>query len=486
MTTVIPASNGVPTQGTAEPRPQSTSSTEPAGRRPHTRWAYVLAGGFFVLFMAVSLRRHNRLLSLGYDLGIFEQVIQSYAHGHLPVSEVKGPDFPVLGDHFSPVLALIAPLYRLWSSPQCLLVVQAALIAASIAPLALWARRKLGRAAGWVIAVVYGASWGIASGVGFDFHEVAFAVPLLAMSLTLLAQDRLRAAAWWALPLLLVKEDLGFTTAVIGLLITWRGERRFGLWIAVTGIVGSLLEMLVILPAFSPYSSFTYFGYLESSPDVGVGFGDVLYRFTVGLITPADKALTLVLLLAPTLFLALRSPLLWIAVPTLGWRFLSSNASHWGTGYHYSLILMPIVFVAFIDALARRNSSPASLRRHLAGSGAVCLLLLPQFPLWQLSQPVTWRNDSRVAAAHQVLGQIPDGDTVQAANELVPQLAGRTSVSVYGYTNSRPAPEWIVLDTGYAVWPLNLEQTRSAIADEQRRGYRLLDQQRGFVLLHRG
>nr|WP_280921411.1 DUF2079 domain-containing protein [Streptomyces novaecaesareae] len=57
---------------------------------------------------------------------------------------------------------------------------------------------------------------------------MAFAVPLLAFSLTALGDGRPRAAAYWALPLLLVKEDLGLTVAVIGLLIARRGHRRLG------------------------------------------------------------------------------------------------------------------------------------------------------------------------------------------------------------------------------------------------------------------
>ena len=87
------------------------------------------------------------------------------------------------------------------------------------------------------VGVIYGLSFGIASAVGFDFHEIAFAVPLLAFCLSALGQGRLGQgalgqgrlgqAAAWALPLVLVKEDLGVTAvAVIGLapLNSWRPE----------------------------------------------------------------------------------------------------------------------------------------------------------------------------------------------------------------------------------------------------------------------
>ncbi|MET7440268.1 DUF2079 domain-containing protein [Streptomyces sp. NPDC005568] len=97
--------------------------------------SWLLAGLLFTLYTALSVRTHHRMLTTGYDLGIFEQAVRSYAHGHLPVSEVKGSGFPLLGDHFSPVLALIAPVYRLWPTAETLLVVQSALLSVAVVPL---------------------------------------------------------------------------------------------------------------------------------------------------------------------------------------------------------------------------------------------------------------------------------------------------------------------------------------------------------------
>ncbi|MGW1880884.1 DUF2079 domain-containing protein [Streptomyces sp. NPDC001970] len=451
-------------------------------------WIWALAGALFLAYAALSVRLHHQFRTHAFDLAIFEQVVRSYADGHLPVSEVKGPDFPVLGDHFHPILALVAPLYQLWSSPETLLVVQAALIAGSVVPLTLWARRALGSAAAAVIGVCYGLSWGIASAVGSDFHEVAFAVPLLACSLVALGTGRSRAAVYWALPLVLVKEDLGLTVAAIGLVIAWRGERRLGIITAAAGVAGTLLAMLVILPAFNPKGTYGYLFWLTGPEGGEAGLGALLYKSTIGLITPEPKVSTLLFLLAPTLFLALRSPLLWIALPTVLWRFASELYTHWGTSLHHSLVLMPIVFAAFVDALVRRRSNARSLRRYLAGSAAMTALILPQFPLWQLTQPATWRTDPRVAVAHRLMDRIPDGATVQANNELVPQLSNRTSVSLYGWPDSRPNPEWIMVDTRvppHLRWPQNYFKERISLERALKQGYRLVAEQQGFVLLNR-
>ncbi|MFJ6794633.1 DUF2079 domain-containing protein [Streptomyces sp. NPDC091268] len=477
--------------------PTGRSEPEPAGgaRAASDWWIRAMAGALFLAYATVSLHVHGHLLSHSFDLGIFVQAVRSYAGGHLPVSEIKGPDFPVLGDHFSPVLALLAPPYRLWPSVRMLLVAQAALVAVSLLPLAFWARRTLGTPAAAVISACYGLSWGLASAVAFDFHEWAFAVPLLTCSLAALGSGRMRAAAYWALPLVLVKEDLGITVAVIGLLIAWRGgraERRLGLATAAAGLAATAVCVTLVIPAFHPGG---FHGYFASHNPGGEGAGgsgggalELLHQVTLGLITPQEKVTTLILVLAPTLFLALRSPLALVALPTMLWRFGSSYAPHWGTGYHYSMLVMPVVFAAFIDALHRRGTSGRSLGRYLAGCAAVTLLLLPHYPLWQVVQPSTYRADPRLAVADRMMALIPDGATVQASDGLVPHLADRTSVSLYGWEDSRRDPQWIMVDTLVAPqyrWPLSSMDEQIALAAARAGGYVPAAERAGFVLLKR-
>lgn len=484
------------------PRQLGPAMRPKGDRRPavdgRSWWVWALAGALFFVYAALSVRIHERMLSHSYDLGIFEQAVRSYADGHLPVSELKAPGFPLLGDHFSPILVLVAPFYMLWRSAATLLVVQAALIAVSVLPLTFWARRMLGSRPAAVIGLCYGLSWGIASAVGFDFHEVAFAVPLLAFSLTALGTGRPRAAMWWALPLVLVKEDLGLTVAAIGLLIAWRGDRRLGFVTAAAGLAGTLLADLVVLPAFNPSGTYDYASFLggsgggagadTGSGGSGGGLTGLLYRGTIGLITPEPKATTLVLVLAVTLFLALRSSLLWVALPTMAWRLVSSYEPHWGTGFHYSLVLMPIVFAAFIEALIARRALSGSVRRYVGGAAAICLLLLPQFPFWQLVQSATWRTDPRLAVARQLMARIPNGATVQASTLLVPQLTNRTTVGLFGWEPSRPDPQWILVDTwtpSSERWPLSADIERNRLNWFRDHDYVDVADQAGYVLLAR-
>ncbi|MGW5422635.1 DUF2079 domain-containing protein [Streptomyces sp. NPDC003943] len=448
----------------------------------------------------------------GYDLGIFEQAVRAYAELRAPVVPLRGEGFNLLGDHFHPLLAALAPLYRLFPSPLTLLVAQSALLALGAVPLTRWAVRAVGPRAAHAVAAGYGLSWGIASAAAFDFHEVALAVPLLACSLEALGRRRWRAAVAWAAPLLLVKEDLGFTLAAVGAYIALKGPRRLGLATVAAGLLGSALEIEVVLPALAPTGGYAHGGQLAAAHG---SLLSALAHAPLDLLRPDVKATTLILVFAPSALLALRSPLALIALPTLGWRMASENVFHWGTAFHYSAILMPVVFAGLLDVLGResresrenREGDRRQVRAALATVLAVTAVLIPSFPLAQLAQRATWHTTPHLEAARALLARIPDGATVAASNRLAPQLTSRCTVvlfptfpvggRLYEYRRKDlppPTAEWIVHDPeapeawpyrrGH--WPYPLEQQDAELAAARRTyGYELVARRDGITLLHR-
>lgn len=391
-----------------------------------------LACLLFAAYSALSVNRHLHMRSTGYDLGIFEQAVRSYAHLRPPIADLKGPGFNLLGDHFHPILILAAPFYRIFPSPVTLLVLQAALFALSVVPVTRLAIDICGHRAGVCLGLAYGLSWGIQQALVFDFHEIAFAVPLLARSVELLARRRWHAAAGWALPLLLVKEDQAFVVAAIGAYVFWQGHRRLGAFVAAIAVTAGALAVLVIVPAFNPHHSYPY---------------DNTAGSIFSLPVPVTKEETLVALMAPTLFVALRSPLVLLAAPSLLARFWTSNPIFWGTGFHYNAVLMPIIFIAFADGLARMCASDrvAVLRvaRVAPVLALVVALCVPQ-PLWSVLDPASWRVPEQVRSAEALLRIIPDGADVAASNRIAPQLTGRCRVFRF---LSEPTPdfrpEWV-------------------------------------------
>ncbi|GAA3852177.1 DUF2079 domain-containing protein [Streptomyces sedi] len=408
---------------------------------------YVLAGVLFAMYTVLSVGRYRDLRTRSWDLGIFEQAVRSYSELRRPVADLKGADFLILGDHFSPVTALLAPFYRVFPSPVTLLVAQAALFALAAVPVTRVGIRLLGRVRGLTVGVVFGLSWGVQRAVDFDFHEICFAVPLIAFSLEALLRERWRAALLYALPLVLVKEDLGLTTAAIALVVAWRARgraprvARAACGVAVLGAALCALTLGVLIPSFNTGGGYDYWTKLSEE---GGGGGP-----WAALWAGADtKAETLLWLLLPTSgLLALRSPLLLVALPTLGWRFVSHETHYWGTDFHYSAVLMPVLALALVDALASVGGTSARWLRDYArflpaGLLGATLALLPSLPAAQLTDAATWRPGPVAEEGDRVLRAVPDGAEVAANVRPVARLTGRCRVFWIG-DRDIAAPEYL-------------------------------------------
>ncbi|MEU9283706.1 DUF2079 domain-containing protein [Streptomyces sp. NPDC048275] len=427
--------------------PPPVTAAPTRDRRP--RDARLLATALFTAYAALSIGRYRYLATRSWDLGIFEQAVRGYAHLRAPIVDLKGPGTNVLGDHFSPITALLAPAYRLFPTPVTLLVAQAALLALSAVPVTRAAARLLGRRRGLALGIAYGLSWGIQRAVDFDFHEICFAVPLIAFALEAVLAHRWRAALLWALPLVLVKEDLGLTVAAIALVVAARARRPaprtavHALGAAAFGVLAAVLTFTVVIPSFNTAGTYDYWDKADAATGA---FHSALFD---GLGT---KLRTLAWLLIPTTgLLALRSPLLLVALPTLGWRFAASDPHYWGTDWHYSAVLMPVLSLALADALSHARWSPRpwmrSYARHLPSAvAAAALALTTTLPLSMLTDPDAYRKPARVSAVERMLERVPDGASVEANIGPSSRLTSRCRVFWTGATGGI-TPDFIALNT---------------------------------------
>ncbi|MGI8328718.1 DUF2079 domain-containing protein [Actinomadura scrupuli] len=460
---------------------------------PRAAWpprpVYLTALPFFVLYTLYSLLRHAQLGTAGFDLGIFDQAVRAYANFDAPVVPLKGPGFNLLGDHFHPALIVLVPLYWLWADARMLLIAQAALMAISVVPIARLAIGRLGVRAGLAVAAAYGLSWGIQGALGFDFHEIALAVPLIAYAMAALAEERWRAAARWTLPLLLVKEDMGLTVAAVGGYLLLRRQWRLGGALVAAGATALALILLVVIPHFSPSGEYRYWGSVRQGGDQGL-LGQLL-SLPGGFAEHPDKWILPICLLGVTAFAALRSPLLIIAAPVVLYRLASNNPLHWSVGFvHYNAILMPIVFVAFLDALSRlgqsdRRAARAFARLSVPVAVVFAVGVLPQFAFWRFTSPDFYRFSPGVTAARDLMREIPDGATVAAGDYLAPQLTDRCAVVLFP-DPFRRATDWVIVDTTrLSVVPAPEAQQRAALQALPGQGFRLVGDRAGILLFHR-
>ncbi len=432
------------------------------GREPGTAadWAphLALAVLLFAAYALLELLRYQRFGSPSWDLGIFTEEVKGYAHLGAPVAAIKGPGFHALGDHWSPILVLIAPFFRLFPSAATLLVAQAALFAWSAGVVSDTAARLLTRNRGLLIGLAYGLSWGLQRALDAEFHEIAFAVPLLALTARQLLLGRYDQAAWWALPLVLVKEDMGLTVAAVGVVLLCSARRWYtGTVLVAFGLAFTVLTIVVLIPHFNPQHHYDYWSKLPggSRPHLWQVISGPFSRLTVWKTTGW--------LLGIVGFVALRSPLVVLALPTLAWRFSSSNSMFWGPDWHYNATLMPILFLALVDVLHRmgRSASPGvrafadGLVPAVTGISAACLVSLP-VGLGGLAAPSAWSGGAHAAALRAAIRQIPPGVRVEASLSPLAALSARDDI--YWLGGSKPvAPDYLLIDlAGWTDAPTDL------------------------------
>ena len=432
--------------------------------------------GIAVLFAVFSFLNHSHFNS-GTDLAIFDQAIWHYAHFQWPRSTFLAPwgygNF--LGDHFEPILVVLAPLYWIWENVGVLLIAQAVLLAASIVPVFVFCRRRLGRAGAYLMVLAYASFWGIASALSFGFHEVAF-VPLLVGLIVLAVEDRRwRRFAVLVFVLLLVKENMGVLVAFIALFVGVTQRRwRIAALTAAAGVTWFVLATDVIQPLFNDGNAYRHWMYRAVGRDLTSALANIVTDPTLlprvffsGTFDPGrdwatfSKLGTLALTFSPFFFLALLSPLGILLIPLLLERMLAGNPWLWTPYLHYSLTIAPVLVMGSADALARlarlRPLQPRARTVLVGGAAAIAvanLAVATRFPLKDMTDPSFYRQTAAERARTRALERIPRDASVLTSSRMMAHLTHRRDV--YEMRAHRKKTEFIVTDpTEYfwARWP---------------------------------
>jgi uncharacterized membrane protein len=333
----------------------------------------------------------------------------------------------------------------------------------------------------------------VVGGSIFDFHELAFAAPVVSGALyaTLTRRTHL---LWVFVTLgLLTREDVALT--FVGLALFLAVQRRWRLAVAVGSLSAAwfVFAYKVAIPALAG-KAYSHWAYSRLGPNPASALAHLVVHPVDSLrtfLTPRDKPIALFNLFVPWLGLPLLSPLVLVMLPTLAARFFSDKPSHWAPqGFHYSLMLAPMVAFAAVDTTRRIADRLHGNQQRLVPLVIALLTLVTGLyftfgrikPLDELRR---YTPQERIADIDACLEVIPADASVAATSALVPHLSHRRAIYVL---DSRPVPETRFLAIDLSTWIFPLDQ--NSLGDLVRRsivnGYGIRCSRGSTVVLEQG
>jgi uncharacterized membrane protein len=384
-----------------------------------------------------SVRIHDKMLTSGFDLGIFENVFFNTLHGRTGV----GMDRSYFAEHGELLIYLLLPLYALSPRAETLLLVQATLVVGAGLPLFLLAKYwlKSGFQALAVLATflclpaVHGSLF-------YDFHFLPLSAFFLLWGAYFYAR-RATAPFWVAILLAMsCREDvaLGLFLVGSGLFVMGR-SRATAMTLAALGAGWFVLVKFVWMRRFGVEAFTEYYNALI--PAGSSGFGAVLRTvlsnplYALQRTATEDKLLLALHLFGPLAFLPLRQwrtlPLLLPGLAVVG--LATNRAAVSQVHFHYAMHFVPYAMIAIVAALAARaRASRGPLVLAMLVASAVASVHFGAFvgksfrtSFHEVSFSWERKDTQRRKAFRELAARIPDDASVAAGEYEAPHLARR-------------------------------------------------------------
>jgi len=483
-------------------------------RRTHSwlPWSIAIAAfvGYAAFFTYFTLGNHRHLQTSCFDLGLETNLVWGAMHGApLFKSTPLGGSMMHGAFHQTYFAFVMGPLFLLYPKAEFLLVLQSILIGASVIPLFLLARRRLGAWLAAFISVLYVLYPPLHGSNLYDFHYTPLSTFFLLMTVYWVEVKRNWLALLTGLTCLTLREDVGLLLAVFGAYFLLEGRRiRPALVMTTLGLTCFLVLKFGIMPRFlGGHESFVN-QYMKLAPEHDRTFGGVLKTiianpgFTMSTLVTEPKLVYALKIFAPVLFLPLLRSRAWLLFgPGLFFTLLSTDyASLLMLSFQYTAYWNPFVFFGLVICLEHVLRQPrpsmmvdSELHRALPYVAALIFTMLPlsyrygvvlqqntAYGAWEkLSFGDTPTTQKRYADLRSLLERIPQDAKVTASEFLVPHIAGRDAA--YGLRND-------VLDSEYILVQRTLRSDeRPRLTDVvRRRQFGILEQKGEFTLLKRG
>jgi uncharacterized membrane protein len=407
---------------------------------------------YVAVFGTLTYQQQSNYGTYGFDMGIYDQGIWLLSHFKNPFITIRGLAY--FGHHVNFITLLFVPAYWLGAGPHFLYGVETVWLAAGAIPIWLLGRDRLesswmplGLCAAYLLypSVEWINQW--------QFHPDALVITPL-MFAYWLATRRRWGWFWAAVAITLsCKEDAGLAVFALGICLWLKHRQRAqGLITAIAGAGWFLICTKLIIPLANgggaPF-------YAANFPDLGSSIFSIIGNFFfhpsrwLKSVFAHSRWTYYAQVFWPVALLAFLEPLvLLIGIPQLLVNTISGTSDAYDIHFFLTAIVVAGVFLATVEACAKRGRTQAG-RRFMVG--LVVAAALASNVAWSPSPiSVNFHSGYWVSSTPQdqaisdAISIVPKNAAVSATFNIDDHMTHR--VSIYEYPNP-----WVVTN-----WGINL------------------------------
>lgn len=432
---------------------------------------------FAIIYSLISLVNHYYLRTNALDLGMFNHAIYNFSHfkSNAFTLSVHGNEMNYFGDHFSPITALISPLYYLFGT-YSLLIVQIASVLLGGVGIYKIAQVKLKN--NWVSLLIllhFFCIWAITSALSYDFHTNVVGAMLVPWFIYYWMKNKYVNTLLMLLLIWICKENMALWTVFISLGL-WIGGRvinpdkswKFDALLTLSSLFYFILVMKVIMPGFQDGSEITQlakYGYMGNS------IGEII-RYLIDhpsyIITclydgswgnedfSAIKIEThMMIFVSGGIFLFYRPQLLIMLLPIYYQKFLAGDNLVWSMGIHYNIEFVPIISLGLILVAAKIKNLKVSVSILTIFFLSTVIFTIAKLnkrevPYHSFQKPKEsifvkehYESQYDIEEIKRVLSTVEDNKNVSVNSVFAPRLERRDKIYFFPYIKDA---EYIILD----------------------------------------
>lgn len=447
----------------------------------------IFAAGMTALLSAGCIARMYDFSASTFDLGIFAQMFESMANDLTQNTTLeRASDLSHFAVHFSPVYYLILPFYMLFRRPEFLLAAQAAVCFSGVIPVMLLCRHwRYGNTMTFLAAAVFLCYPAFTCGCFYDFHENVFLVPIILWLMYFIEAGKLLGAVFGGILLLCVKEDAGvyLLTAAVYALLNRNISAITGVLLLIMGVTG-FLGITSFINSYGEGIMIDRYGIFlapeqDSLTDVVANvIKNPVYFF--GKLLDGDKAVFLIQMLLPLLFIPLKSRRLcdWcLMVPLVIVNLATGYSYQYNIYYQYIFGTGAFLVFLFVKNIRYEKRKTKTLSAA-ALAAAVCLIGYSAHKYANIDQAVEYRD--MYDSARVVLSEIPRDRKILSATYFTPYLYDCGEVYMF------PPIYGEVEDFDYLLLDGRLRGNDEVIGEYMEKGYVRVENDSFVIVLRAG